>query len=114
MSIGRLENSVNPLHLVTPDRVVVPMPKRFEASPGVMPFHRMLEAENLANRTEIQPVDKAEIPRPHDTFEPSSTGLMPKLGEVLPVTPIAIAAIKVQETRQVHIPATGQVLDLYL
>ena len=113
--------TVNPQHLVTPDRVIVPMPKRFEAAPGVMPFHRMLEAENLVSKPEIQRVEqvdrveRAEIARPRDTFEPSKAiGLLPKLGEVLAVTPIALAAIKTEQVRQVQLPATGRVLDLYL
>lgn len=96
------------------DREVVPNRKPFESLPGVVPFHRLLKAENLAEQSEIQPVDRVEIPRPRDTFEPSSTGLMPKLGEVLPVTPVSMAPIKVQETRQVQIPATGRLLDVYL
>jgi len=100
--------------MVTPDRVIVPMPKRFEAAPGVMPFHRMLQAENLSARNEIQPVDRAEISRPKDRFESSSTGLLPKLGEVLAVTPFAAAPVKIEQSRQVQLPATGRLLDIYL
>lgn len=120
MSIGRSENSinpamVNPAHLVTPQRVIVPMPKRFEATPGVMPFHRMLEAENLVPKPKIQLPDRPAIIRPSDSFQSgSSAKLLPKLGEVLPVTPIAPAAVKAEQVRQVQLPATGRVLDLYL
>ena len=81
----------------------------------------MLKAENLAHTTEIEPVrpthpiDQPRISRGVDTFE-STTGpaLLPKLGEVLPVAPIAMAPVKVQTTHQVQAPATGQLLDLYL
>ncbi len=120
MSIGRSENSfnpalVNPAHLVMPVRVIVPMPKRFEAAPGVMPFHRMLEAENLVPKPKIQPPEPPAIVRPRDTYQPgSSAKLLPKLGEVLPVTPIAPAAVKIEQVRQAQLPATGRVLDLYL
>ncbi len=120
MSIGRSENAinpavVNPAHLVMPQRVVVPMPKRFEAAPGVMPFHRMLEAENLIPKPGIELPERPAIIRPRDAFESgSSAKLLPKLGEVLPVTPMAPAAIKVEQTRQVQLPATGRVLDVYL
>ena len=115
MSIGRSENTINPSFLVTPQRVVVPMPKRFEAAPGVMPFHRMLEAENLVPKPKIQLPDRPAISRPSDSYQPgSSAKLLPKLGEVLPVTPIAPAAVKVEQVRQVQLPATGRVLDLYL
>lgn len=114
MTIGRLDNSINPIHLVTPDRVIVPMPKPFDSPVGVVPFHRVLLAENLAHQSEIQPTKQAPIARTPDTYEPSSTGLMPKLGEVLPVEPTATAPAKIQQTHQVQLPATGQLLDLYL
>ena len=114
MTIGRLDSSINPIHLVTPDRVIVPMPKSFDSSPGVVPFHRILSEENLAHKSEIQPAKRAPIARTPDTYEPSSTGLMPKLSEVLPVEPTAMAPAKIQQTHQVQVPATGRLLDLYL
>ena len=114
MSISRTENSINPLHLVTPDRVIVPMPKAFDAPPGVKPFHRMLEVQNLLVANTPAP-ERAPIAREHDSFESTKTiGLLPKLGEVLPVTPIANEPVKVQRTTQVQQPATGRLLDLYL
>lgn len=118
MTIGRLDNSINPIHLVTPDRVIVPMSKPFDSPVGVVPFHRVLLAENLAHTSEIQPAKQAPIARTPDTFEPSSslgsTGLMPKLGEVLPVEPTKMAPAKIQQAHQVQVPATGRLLDLYL
>ena len=114
MTIGRLDNTINPIHLATPDRVIVPMPKAFDSPPGVVPFHRMLRSENLAHTSEIQPSKQAPIARAPDTFVPSSSGLLPKLSEVLPVEPTAIAPVKTEQTTQVRAPATGQLLDLYL
>jgi len=117
MSIGPTQYAINPVHLVTPDRVVAPAPNPFDAPPGVVPFYRALEAENLAHPNRV------EIPRQRDTFEPiahrpaparSSIHLLPTLGEVLPVVPFAPASIKIEQTRQVQIPATGRVLDLYI
>jgi hypothetical protein len=129
MSVAPAFNTINPQHLVTPDRVivpepttraVVPNPKPFDGLPGVVPFYRMLRAENLASPYRVK------IERPLDTFEPSmatqrastaqdsSVNLLPKLGEVLPVAPYAPASIKVEQTRQVQLPATGRVLDIYL
>tara|TARA_A100001391_G_scaffold201614_1_gene189090 strand:- start:47 stop:424 length:378 start_codon:yes stop_codon:yes gene_type:complete len=93
-----MDSTINPIHLVTPDRTVVPMPKPFDAPPGQVPFHRMLESENradnmaenraghLANRiTQDAPT---QINRPCDCYEPSNTSpsTAPKLGEVLPVS----------------------------
>ena len=117
MSNIRFENSTSPVHLVTPQRVVVPMPKPFDAPPGVVPFHRMLRAENISNPTKIQHTIPIEFRRQvADTFEPAiaSSQLSPKLGEVLPVAPIATAPVQVHETRQVQLPATGRLLDIYL
>ncbi len=126
MSIERTENTiipaiVNPAHLVMPQRMIVPMPKRFEAAPGIMPFHRMLEAQNLVPKPTPapNPTHTSEAPaitRPRDTYQPSGNEakLLPTLGEVLPVTPTTPPAIKIEQTRQVQLPATGRLLDLYL
>ncbi len=114
---------VNPAHhLVMPQRMVVSMPKHFEAAPGIMPFHRMLEAQNLVPKPvptpKIHPPHTPEAPaitRPRDTYHPANGAkLLPTLGEVLPATPTAPPAIKVEQTRQVQRPATGRLLDLYL
>jgi len=129
MSVAPASNTINPQYLVTPDRVivpepttraVVPNPKPFDGLAGVVPFYRMLHAENLANPHWVK------IERPRDSFEPSmaihrlttaqgsSANLLPKLGEVLPVAPYAPASIKVEQNRQMQLPATGRVLDIYL
>ena len=129
MSVAPASNTINPQYLVTPDRVivpepttraVVPNPKPFDGLPGVVPFYWMLRAEYLANPYQVK------IERPRDTFEPSEAAqrasmvqgspvnLLPKLGEVLPVAPYAPASIKVEQNRQMQLPATGRVLDIYL
>ncbi len=108
-----MDSTINPIHLVTPDRTVVPMPKPFDAPPGQVPFHRMLRAENLAeNQTKIYNVPK--INRPCDCYEPSNTSpsTAPKLGEVLPVsTPASQMAPSPSPTHPV-IPQTGRMIDI--
>gem|GEM_PF-3169078 len=112
------------MHLVTPDRVIVPMAtnrqvipsqKPFDALPGLVPFHRMLRAENLVPQERVEQAIQIEASRSADRFEPSSgVGLLPKLGEVLAVQPVSQAPIQINESRQVQQPATGRLLDLYL
>lgn len=124
MSLGRIDSTIYGPHLVNPDRCVVPAPckrpivpgpKPFDAPPGVVPFHRALEAENLASRREANQTPAASTPcRPRDQVifsEPAK--LLPTLGEVLPVTDIH-ESVTIETTRQVQLPATGRVLDLYI
>lgn len=122
MGIHRLENSVNPLHLVTPERVVVPMPKGFDSPAGIMPFHRMLEAQNQVNGAQIRS-QRAPIVREPDSFEPTSVNQSnpvsqspdtqsPKLGEV---SPVEIPAPQAPPTPAPLEPTTmGGLLDIYL
>ena len=135
MTIGRLENSIYAAYMVTPDRVIVPEPKPFDAPPGVVPFHRALESANLAHQDRVIIPAPAKIQRGVDVYTPSDemmnrsadapnpvtsghcsagSGLLPKLGEILPVQSPAPTQIRVQQTHQVQIPATGRVLDLYI
>jgi len=108
-----MDSTINPIHLVTPDRTVVPMPKPFDAPPGQVPFHRMLRAENLAeNQTTVY--DAPKINRPCDCYEPSNTSpsTAPKLGEVLPVsTPSAEIAPSRSSALPVG-PQTGRMIDI--
>lgn len=124
MSVGRIENTINPLHLVTPERVVVPAPsnrqvipmkKPFEAGPGVVPFHRMLEAQNLIPKVRSAMSERIETARNADRFEstqmmPSKPiHLLPTLGEVFAITPHAKSATD----KTTAPPKTGRLLDLY-
>ncbi len=127
MSLGRIENTIYGPHLVNPDRRVVPAlcrhgvvpgPKPFDAPPGGIPFHRALEAENRADRREHRRACPGDEPR--KTFRPCDrvilgqpVHLLPKLGEVLPVTEIH-ESVAIETTRRVQLPATGRVLDLYI
>ncbi|MDF1810197.1 MAG: hypothetical protein P1U42_10940 [Phycisphaerales bacterium] len=124
MSVGRTENSINPMHLVTPDRVIVPTStdrqvvpnqKPFDAPVGQIPFHRMLRAENLEPQKRVEQSNQIEASRNSDRFEPSNgVGLLPKLGEVLAVQTVERAPVQINESRQIQQPATGRLLDLYL
>lgn len=133
MRSGRVEDTIYGLHLVNPDRVVVPAPakravvphpKPFDAPPGVRPFHRALEAQNIAEPRDIRSGvesghDLAPVTRPGDRGEVSwHARLMPtlgvKIGEILPVIPDAPIVIEIEESRQVHTPATGRSIDLYI
>lgn len=127
MSLGRIENTVYGPHPVNPDRCVVPAPcrrgvvpgpKPFDAPPGVVPFHRTLEAENLASQREHRRACPGNEPpntcRPCDQVTLSEpVRLLPTLGEVLPVTDIH-ESVTIETTRQMQLPATGRVLDLYI
>lgn len=100
--------------MVTPDRVIVPRPRPFDAPAGIVPFHRMLASENLASPSQ-------SIMRPVDRYEPSAPiesnltpKLSPKLGEVLPIEIEPVIETKVQTTTQVQLPATGRLIDVYL
>ena len=134
-------SGINPTHLVTPDRVIVPMPRRANA-PGRVPFHEMLSALNaqhrLADRLEAplgliiartpdrfdRPSVSGIEPADHNSLGCSSAGqssgpsagpsLWPKIGEVRPVEPTPKAVVKIEQVFQQKIPATGQLLDLYL
>jgi hypothetical protein len=93
--------------------LIQPRPVRvYDAAPGVVPFARMLQAQNRIRRVE-----------PVDTFEPSSSApsstipnvqLLPKLGEVLPVEQRPETQRVITEQHQQTVRATGRVLDLYI
>jgi len=112
-----MDSPINPIHLVTPDRTIVPMPKPFDAPPGQVPFHRMLQAENLAeSRVNRIAHQNPAISRPCDCYKPSNespaTSTAPKLGEILPVstpttqyTPSRSPALPVG-------PQTGRMIDM--
>ncbi|MGV6815353.1 MAG: hypothetical protein ACWA5W_10160 [Phycisphaerales bacterium] len=130
---------INPTHLVTPDRVIVPMPQR-ASLPQRIPFHEMLSSLNAQHRM----AERLEAPRglvvtrEPDRFDrlgdstmsanPIATGssacsstcpsagssLWPKIGEVRPVEPTPKAIAKIEQVFQQKIPATGQLLDLFL
>ena len=126
-------SGINPTHLVTPDRVIVPMPRRANA-PGRVPFHEMLSALNAQHRL----ADRLEAPRgliiarTPDRFDRSSVSGIepadhnslgcpsagpshwPKIGEVRPIEPTPKAVANIEQVFQQKIPATGQLLDLYL
>jgi len=116
MGIHRLDNSVNPMHLVTPDRVVVPMPKAFDSPAGIMPYHRMIEAQNVISQAQSH--HHAGIVRRADSFEstnPVSTNPAahaPKLGEVSPVD--APAPRAVPKAKPIEPMVLGGLLDIYL
>ena len=112
MAVGRVENTIYTPHRVTPDRVIVPAPKPFDAPPGVVPFYRMLKSENLAS-------PNLPIVRPPDRLETSSAAdpkaqLNPKLGEVSPIEKDLVIERTIEITTQVQLPATGRLLDIYL
>lgn len=104
---------------VHPDRTIVPGPKPFEAAPGVVPYHRYLQAQNQLARldtvanTPTRPVergcDRVELSQQAELMAP----LLPKLGEVLPVTPPARQVPKIIVTQQQVIAATGRLLDQF-
>lgn len=106
---------------VHPDRVIVPTPKPHDAPPGVMPFHRYLQSLNQnLNQHETQcPVEPANHPEPlqrsPDTAELGGrVQLLPKLGDLPAPTPAIESALRIEQVRQQHVPATGRVLDLYI
>ncbi len=109
-----------PLHggRVHPDRVIVPIPRPFDVAPGMVPFHRYLQAQNQIEQVSdaARPIEQPR--RACDCLELSGSdatgpGLLPKLGEVLPVGPQASAELRVQDLRQRVVPATGRLLDLF-
>lgn len=134
-------SGINPTHLVTPDRVIVPMPPRANHAQRI-PFHEMLSALNAQHHQ----AQRLEAPRgliiarqpdrfdglgvsgiesaDHDPCNCSSAGrssgpsagpsLWPKIGEVRPLEPTPKAVAKIEQVFQQKIPATGQLLDLYL
>ncbi len=125
MSVGRFENTIYSPHMVTPDRVIVPIstdrqvipaPRPFDAAPGVVPFHRMLESLNRVPKVDEAEQTRNQIPRGADIVELSSAMTnTPKIGEVLPVTPIAPSQPpQVAQKPHIEPPMTGSVLDLYL
>ncbi len=104
---------------VHPDRVIVPQPKPFDAAPGVVPYHRYLQAQNQIAQIQADALNTAcPIKRGCDCVElsdhaQSMARLLPKLGEVLPVTPMAQQVTQIVTTQQQVVPATGQVLDQF-
>lgn len=104
---------------VHPDRVIVPHPKPFDAAPGVVPFHRYLQAQNQIAQCQADALNTAcPIKRGCDGVELSDQArsmarLLPKLGEVLPVTPTARHHTQIVTTQQQIVPATGRVLDQF-
>ncbi|MEX0875955.1 MAG: hypothetical protein WD114_00725 [Phycisphaerales bacterium] len=124
MSVGKIANTIYGPHLVNPDRVIVPSPcprktvpgpKPFDAPPGVVPYHRYLEAQNRIDRLGDEGALRSPVCRPCDRVDLSPAArLLPPLGEVLPVTPIETAPVEIEQTRQAHAPATGRLLDIYL
>ncbi len=120
MSVQSVSNSsnhgINPAHLVTPDRVIVPMPKRADspATSSRIPFHEMLKTINAQD----QEAARIANSRKPDSFEPSAntdtqTKFSPKLSEILPVQKTTAAPVQIQQAYQQPNPATGQLLDLY-
>ena len=87
----------------------------YDALPGVVPFARTLQAANRVRR--VEPIDRFEPSAPaRDPALPDTTppaALLPRLGEILPVKPLPEARVMISEQRQLSIPATGRVLDLY-
>lgn len=92
------------------------------APAGAVVFHRYLEDLNRTPHATLKPV----VHREPDRFEPScpepdrspapadrpGPGLLPKLGEVLPVEPEPRSRVVVDVRHPVIAPATGRVLDL--
>jgi hypothetical protein len=116
-----IEPLSNPRLIVPSTRVIHANERRaFDAIPGEVPFAKMLQAQNRISR--IQPVDTyeptSELNRePNREPEPSVSSfpaLLPNLGEVLPVNPEAETQVVHNVQRQVYVPATGRILDLYL
>lgn len=85
--------------------------RAYDAPPGAVPFARMLEAENRARR--VEPIDSFEPSRPCPNPTASPVPLLPKLGEVLPVDPEPETRLMAIEQRQLTVPATGRLLDLF-
>jgi hypothetical protein len=105
---------------VHPQRMVVPMPKPFDAPPGVLPYARFLQTLNRAEAFQSNTDACKPIVRGCDRvqFSPSAR-LLPKLGEVLPVQGVIASAPTQaqpihQQVRQQVIPSTGRLLDVYL
>lgn len=104
---------------VHPDRVIVPQPKPFDAAPGVVPYHRYLHAQNQIAQIEsdmqppIRPVERGCDCAELSDQARSMARLLPKLGEVLPVTPVAQQVTQIVTTQQQIVPATGRVLDQF-
>ena len=96
------------------DRVAPNAVRRvFNAPPGTVPFARMLQAQNRIAR--IEPMDTFEPTAPTQPGSPSKgPGLLPKLGEFLPIKPEPMTRAIVDVRHQVNVPATGRVLDLYI
>lgn len=105
---------------VYPDRVVVPQPKPFQAVPGLVPYHLYLHAQNQIAQinAEIRPTIH-QVERGCDCVELSDQArsmprLLPKLGEVLPVSPPPLQVQRIITTQQQIVPATGRLLDQFV
>ena len=78
---------------VQPQRVVVPMPKPFDAPPGVLPYARFLQTQNRTEAFQGNTDACNPIVRGCDRVQLSpSARLLPKLGEVLPVQGVIASA----------------------
>lgn len=104
---------------VHPDRVIVPGPKPFDAAPGVVPYHRYLQAQNQIDRLQSGAQSpKCPIERGCDRAELSDQAqsmarLLPTLGEVLPVTSSPKQLTQIIVAQQQIAPATGRLLDQF-
>jgi hypothetical protein len=128
MHVGPIANT-NPAYTgipahcgrVHPDREIVPTPIISEGSPGRRQFAKVLRDDNQTPYAIGQQArdlrDEAVIYHASQSatnLSHSQTGLLPKLNELLPVTPAAKQSTRIETTHQQVIPATGRSLDLYI
>jgi hypothetical protein len=105
---------------VHPDRVIAAAPHGCESPARPVRFARVLQRENqtpyaFGAQSRAPEIDRSRIVRGTDSVELSERAkLLPKLGDMAPITPDPIATPRVVTTQQQHSPATGRVLDLYV
>lgn len=104
---------------VHPDRKTGSSPYSCESSARPQRFARVLHRENqtpyaFGAQSHPSSTEQTSISRAPDCVELSERAkLLPKLGDMAPIRPDAIATPRIEVTQQQHTPATGRVLDLY-
>ena len=104
---------------VHPDRRTGSSPHACESPARPLRYARVLQRDNqtpYAFGAQSRPpcTEGPSINRAPDRVELSERAkLLPKLGDMAPIRPEAIATPRIEVTLQQHTPATGRVLDLY-